>query len=126
MRIPAAIAFLVLLGTAPSALAADSVQPVVVSSIGPTPMRLRVSAGVVGPCSSPSNTPLFDGTIGPGQQIVLGASENCVCVEHTYGDFPDANWSEPQIACHVMVCTGRTCRPNPDPAIRVTVSSNVR
>ena len=126
MRIPAAIAFLVLSGSASCALAADSVQPVVVTSVGPKAMRLRVAAGVVGPCTSPSNTPLFDGTIGPGQQIVLGTSENCVCVEHTFGDFPDANWSESQIACHVMSCIGRRCRPNPDPAIQISVSSDAR
>ncbi|HEX7670471.1 MAG TPA: hypothetical protein VF395_12840 [Polyangiaceae bacterium] len=125
MRIPPAVAFLAVLGAAPCALADDPVLPVVVSSVGPKAMRLRVAAGIVAPCSSPSNTPLFEGGIAPGQRVVLGTTGNCVCTEHTYGDFPDANWSEALIACHVMICTGRTCRPNPDPAIRVSVSSDV-
>jgi hypothetical protein len=123
MKFPGAMAFLVVLGAAPCALADDPLLPVIVTSVGPKAMRLRVASGVVGPCSSASNTPLFDGRIAPGQQVILGTTENCVCVEHTYDDFPDSNWSMGQIACHVMTCVGRTCRPNPDPAIRVTVSS---
>jgi hypothetical protein len=125
VRIPGAMAFVAVLGVAPWALADEPLRPVIVYSVGPKEMRVRVAAGVVGPCSSSSNTPLFDGQIASNQQVILETAENCVCVEHTYDDFPDSNWSEPLIACHVMICAGRTCRPNPDPTIRVTLSSAV-
>jgi hypothetical protein len=106
--------------------------PVLVRSIGPKAIRVRIAAftnGFVFPCSSTSNTELWEGPLEPGQQAGIRTPEGCVCVQHTYEDFPDINWSMGETACRPMVCIGwgraRYCWPSPDPTIRVTVSSTV-
>jgi hypothetical protein len=125
MKPLAAMALLVVLGVAPCALADDPVVPVIITSVGPKEMRLRVAAGVVGPCESLSNERLFDGTLAPGQRVVLQTAQGCVCIEHTYDDFPDANWAPTMFACRPVICAGRRCRPADDQTIRVTLSSAV-
>jgi hypothetical protein len=122
-----------LLVVAPAAFAADSpppAYPVIVYSAGPKWMRVRVADftnGFVYPCSSSMNKQLFDGALEPGQRVTMQTSATCVCVQHSYDDFPDLNWSMGQTACRPVVCwgfgKGRYCRPAPDPTIRVTIWS---
>jgi hypothetical protein len=126
----ATMAFVAVLGAAPCLLADGPAQPVVISSVGPKAMRVLVAgftAGFVFPCSSFSNTQLFEGKLEPGQQVARGTADSCICVAHTYDDFPDANWSMGQVACRPMICTrfgrAKRCWPNPDPTIRVAISS---
>ena len=76
MRIPAATTFLVVLGAAPCSLA-----------------DAGFTNGFVFPCSSSLNTPLFEGPLEPGQQVLLRTADSCVCIELTYDDFPDSNSS---------------------------------
>lgn len=133
MKPTTATAFLIVLGAAPCALADDPAVAVVITSVGPKEMRVRAAGftnGFVFPCSSSLNTQLFEGPVEPGQQVPLRTADGCVCIEHTYDDFPESNWSVGQVACsRRFLCVGgrgaRRCWPNPDPAIRVTLSSAV-
>lgn len=106
----------------------DAPRPVIVRSVGPKAMRARVAVGSVFPCSSSSNTQLFDGPLAPGQEIALTTAADCVCVEHTFDDFPEKNWSSSETFCRPVVCTGggrtRVCHPAPDPTLRVDLASN--
>lgn len=128
MKLVAIPAVVIVLGAAAWAFAGDAPEPVVVTSTGPKAMRARVAVGTVLPCSSPSNTILFDGPLAPGQVATLQTDASCVCVEHTFDDFPDKNWSAPETVCRPTVCTGagrsHACRPAADPTIRVSLSSS--
>jgi hypothetical protein len=116
-----------LLVVAPAAFAADAPpprRPVIVFSIGPKWMRVRVAAftnGFVYPCSSTLNTQLFEGALEPGQWVAMWSPAECVCVQHSYGDFPDLNWSPSQGYCRSVGCRGRWC--SPDELIRIIISS---
>ncbi len=110
------------------AFAGDRPQPVVVSALGPKGVELRVATGNVLPCTSSSNTLLYAGPLAAGQELRLETPADCICVEHTFDDFPDKNWSAPETVCRPVVCTGagrtRACRPAADATIRVSVASN--
>ena len=130
----AALAVAAIVTMAPHALATDQLpaQPVVVHSVGPKALRVRIAAfttGFVFPCSSSSNTQLFEGSLEPGGEARVSTPAGCVCVQHTYDDFPESNWSMGLSACRPLICEGytraRRCRLNPDPTIRVSVSSKV-
>ena len=119
------------LAVASGALAADTPpQPVIVKSIGPKAMRVRIAAfksNFVYPCSSPDNIQIFEGPVEPGASVRVETAAGCVCVAHTFDDSPDLNWSMGQSECRPQLCLGRgrakRCWPNPDPTIRVTLSS---
>ena len=44
---------------------------------------------------------LFDGAFETGQWVTIQTSATCVCVEHTYDNFPNLNWWERR---HVARC----------------------
>src|SRR5690349_13258480 len=88
-----------LLVVAPAAFAADApppAYPIIVYSAGPKWMRVRVSEftnGFVYPCTSSMNTLLFEGALEPGQWVTIRTPARVVCVQHTYDNFPDLEWS---------------------------------
>jgi hypothetical protein len=94
--------------------------PVVVYSVGPQRIRVRVATGHVMPCSSSSNQLLFEGPLEPGQSVLVQTPETPICVEHTFGAFPDTDWSR---STWWPPC-GRKGGCAPPPVIRVVVSSN--
>jgi len=95
--------------------------PVIVTSVGPQRLRVRVAAGYVQPCSSSSNRMLFEGPLEPGESVSLGTPSLPICVEHTYGAFPDTDWSVGAFFPNGR-CGRGPCRP--PPVVRVFVSSN--
>lgn len=117
-----------LLATVVAALALQSegradpaTWPVVIYSVGPQHLRVRVASGPGVPCSASVNQQLFDGTMEPGQALLLATPGMPVCVEHTYGAFPDTEWSPAE--WWPVACRGRgPCRF--PPVIRVVVSSD--
>lgn len=89
-------------------------------------MRVRVAEftnGFVYPCTSSMNTLLFEGALAPGQWVTIMTPARVVCVQHTYDNFPDLEWSMGQVAERPVVCrrSGRAkyCWPAPDQTIRV-------
>jgi hypothetical protein len=74
-------------------------------------MRVRISAftnGFVYPCASPENTQLFEGPIEPNQAARVATPAACVCIDHTFDDFPDSDWSTAQTFCRQLwMCAGR-------------------
>ena len=113
---------------APRAVAADPKAGVIVTSVGPSTLRLRVAEGNVQPCSSSSNKQLYDGMLESGKQLELKTTQMCVCVEHTHGTFSRTDWGPPVTWCRPRVCdaTRTQCRGTDDPTIRVTVTSAER
>ena len=106
----------------PTAARADSTtRPVVIYSAGPQRIRVRVAIGQALPCSSSSNQLLFDGPIEPGQSVQTETPQVPVCVEHTYGDFPDTEWSRGE--WWPFHCGSKAGCQLP-PVVRVVVSSN--
>jgi len=101
--------------------AEDPMWPVVVASVGPQRLRVRVAAGYVQPCSSSSNRMLFEGPLEPGESVSLGTPSLPICVEHTHGAFPDTDWSVGAFFPNGR-CGRGPCRP--PPVVRVVVSSN--
>src|SRR5436190_20062902 len=79
----------------PAALRADSVtmRPVYIYSVGPQRIRIRVAIGNALPCSSSLNQVLLEGPLEPHQWAVTESPQLPVCFEHTYGAFPDTDWS---------------------------------
>jgi hypothetical protein len=115
------------LALAPHALANGPPLPVLVYSIGPEAVRVRVAAGAVLPCSSSSNTELFEGPIEPGQLLTITTPASVVCIQQTYEGFPDTDWSIGRVIQRPAFCTPTGClRRRPirgDQAIRVELSS---
>lgn len=130
MRCNAAIAALAAVASlvvTSASVGADDGMPVVVKSLGPKSMRVRISAGQTLPCDSSANDKIFEGKLDPGWSITVYTASLSVCVEHTYHDFPDVHWSQGDIEWRPMICTWygkyKHCVPAPDPTIRVNVDS---
>ena len=93
----------------------------VVYSVGPQPIRLVIAIGNSLPCRSSSNETLFEGSIESGQAVLTETRQVPICVEHTYGSFPDTDWS--QGVWLPPGCGSKSgCRL--PPVIRAVVSSN--
>ena len=106
----------------PAGVRADPpTRPVVISSVGPQRIRIRVAIGQSLPCSSSSNQVLFEGPMEPDQSVLIQSPELPVCVEHTHGAFPDTEWSPGQ--WWPPHCPGKGPCQLP-PLVRVVVSSN--
>ena len=76
--------------------AEDPTWPVVVHSVGPKHIRLRIAIGAGLPCSSSINRILYEGPIEPEETVLLRAPVVPICVEHTYGTFPETQWAPAQ------------------------------
>jgi hypothetical protein len=104
--------------------------PVEVTILGPDPVRVRVAAGVAMPCDSSDDHSLIAGRFKPGQTIrAVAVGGGCVCFQHTYAPFSDADWSMPTLICtrcrynydeRVWFCPPSS----PDPTIRINVASS--
>jgi hypothetical protein len=110
---------------ASTAIAADPLLPVLVTSRADKTMKVRVYAGQARPCDSSSNVRIVDTAISPGQRIEASSPAFCVCVQQTTTDWPSSEWTMPQTMCRPLACTGwgkfRRCTPSGDPTIRVGV-----
>jgi hypothetical protein len=103
---------------------AQSSTPVVVQLLGPRSVLVEVAAGVVQPCDSISNRQLYRAKMAPGDTVTLQSPTTCICWRQTYDNFPDANWSRSRTKCMTgTVCQGRHCVRDPDPVLRLSLSS---
>jgi hypothetical protein len=100
---------------------ADVPLPVTVRVVGQGAIRMRVAEGHAAPCDASSNQMRFDGWIDAGSSAVFVADSDCVCVEHTYGAFREAQWSIARVACRAI--PWRSHR-RPDNAITIEVSTD--
>jgi len=93
---------------------------------GPKTIRVRVAAGNVQPCDSGSNRILYDDTLKPNATLDFMVSAGCICVEQTYDDFPDTDWSQSHLECRPQKCEGSppVCYPDATGLIDVTVYSS--
>ncbi|GAC1394708.1 MAG: hypothetical protein NVSMB47_04050 [Polyangiales bacterium] len=118
----------VLTGGPSVALGKDAGLPIVIRNVGPKRLRVRVASGNVAPCDSLADESIFSDTLKPGAVVerALTVGE-CVCVEQTYEPFPDVGWGQARFQCRPVICHGsgkaRLCRPDPDPTIRIDLSS---
>ncbi len=107
--------------------AADGVTPIVVTMLGPGPVRIRVAQGSTFPCDSGDDHRLVDAKYQPGEVVRTTTPERCVCVQQTYQPFSDVDWGASSMVCRPQICTrpgkGQTCVPAPDPTIRLQIRS---
>ncbi|HLZ09784.1 MAG TPA: hypothetical protein VKT80_14435 [Chloroflexota bacterium] len=97
---------------------------VLVGLAGPRSIRVEIAAGIVNPCDSSWNVPLYRGWLNPGDVIALQSPKSCICWRQTYDNFPDANWSTSRITCKTGVtCRNKTCTVDPDPVLRLYLVS---
>jgi len=77
---------------------AEPLAPIYVTVVGQGAVRVLLAAGVVAPCDSSDNEPVYDGWLAPGRYRFYLASRS-VCMQHTFGEFRDAGgaWSTPAI-----------------------------
>lgn len=98
---------------------------VVARLAGPRSCLVEVAAGVVNPCDSPWNVPLYRGKMNPGDVITLQSPSACICWRQTYDNFPEANWSTSRTVCKTgLICRNRVCSPDPDPVVRLNLVSS--
>jgi hypothetical protein len=111
----------------PGSSRAEVGRPVFVTSNGPKTVKIRVAAGVVMPCDSMSNEKVYAGPIEANQKLALSTPAECVCVEHTYDDFPVVGWGAAFVVCRRQICVGprwhRQCRPDPKAVINIEIQS---
>ena len=126
-HLAAALALVTITTLAPSIHSDDSASRVVVKSIGPRAVRIRIAAGTVFPCDSLANDRLYEGKPDIGASVTLASAAECVCIEHTLEPFVDIGWSPPRVQCRPQICTGygkaRRCKADPDQTIRIEVRS---
>ena len=97
---------------------------VVITMKGPRAVIVEVASGTTKPCDSSEDRLLFKGTMQAGQSVTLQSPTSCVCWRQTYDNFPQGNWSAPEIICKTgTICRLRRCVPDPDPVIRLNLSS---
>jgi hypothetical protein len=97
---------------------------IVANLAGPRSVRVEIAAGVVNPCDSSWNVPLYRGKMNPGDVIFLQSPASCICWRQTYDNFPDTNWSTSRITCKTGVtCRHKTCTIYPDPILRLYLVS---
>ena len=83
---------------------ADTRTPAYVWVVGKGTVRVRVAdtpAMQCGECSDSWNQTLFDGRMKAGQAMWLWSTHLCVCVQHTYGSFREAEWSPSVVLCPI-------------------------
>lgn len=94
--------------------------PIVLRNKANGGVRVRVAAGIVAPCDSSSDTPMYSAKLEPGAVVNLALWDGeCICVEHTQPPFTEVDWMSGRIFCMPKVCWHRQCRPASDPTIRV-------
>lgn len=91
---PAAAASLALVAVEPDSAASTSYR-VEVTVVGQGAIRVRIAQGHVTPCESLENRPIFTEWLAPGPPRIFSITDDCICIEHTYGSFREAQWSLP-------------------------------
>jgi hypothetical protein len=102
-------------------LNANEPTPVVVTMGGSAELRVQITAGLTVPCDSDTNRPVFDGRMKPGDTLSTTIAGECICVRHTTAAFRETGWTTPALLCRRRICRGRTCKPAPDPTIRLSL-----
>jgi hypothetical protein len=74
------------------------IYPIYVTLVGQGAVRVRLTAGVVAPCDSSDDAPVYDGWLAPGRYRFFVTTRS-VCMQHTWGAFRDdgGDWSTPAI-----------------------------
>jgi hypothetical protein len=90
--LPAVATFVALCMGQPDTAASEPYR-VEVNVVGTGSIRVRISEGHVIPCESLENRPVLTEWMAPGAPRVFFVSDDCICVEHTYGSFREAEWS---------------------------------
>jgi hypothetical protein len=62
--------------------AATEIVPIVVTMLGPSTVRIRVSEGTVLPCDSADDRMLIEGQFAAGEVLRATTLSRCVCVQH--------------------------------------------
>jgi hypothetical protein len=57
----------------------------------------------------------------PGDTLRTTVAGECICVRNTTAAFRETGWTTPGLLCSRRICRGRTCKPAPDPTIRLTL-----
>lgn len=99
-------------------------NPFVVRLHGDKRVRVQIAEGTSLPCDASGNRPVTERWIAPGEEIRGSIGGDCLCFRQTFANFPNANWSTPQLACVPRRCRRSACRPLPDPTIRVHLASS--
>lgn len=98
-------------------------SPLTVSLAGTEKIGVRIAAGTTGPCTSSSNTMVFDGVLEPDQPRTLNTNAYCVCVEQTHAPFLSTGWTPSSIVCRSMKCIGKYCQMDPNAPFEITLAS---
>jgi hypothetical protein len=85
------------------------VAPLTITNIGTEKLSVRAAAGTTGPCDASVNTPLFKGTLSPGETRTILTDAPCVCFEQTYAPFLSSGWTPPTIRCRPSACLSKYC-----------------
>jgi hypothetical protein len=106
------------------ALGQSVVMPVVVTLQGPKAVQVLVSTGSIYPCDASENKILLKAWMGAGQSVQLYSNVGCVCLQHTYDDFPGVDWSLPRTFCRRGCERRRPCTVDPNQTISIAIQSN--
>ncbi len=102
--------------------------PVIVTSLGPDAVRVRVASGRTMPCDSSSNRMVIDARLDAGQAVRATSNRGCVCFQQTYAPLADSDWSTPQRVCSPCAYNPATrvwvCPPQREPTIAIQVASS--
>ncbi len=79
-----------------SEVRAEPLAPIYVTVVGQGAVRVRLTGGVVAPCDSADDAPVYEGWLEPGRYRFYSPSRS-VCMQHTWGESRDGEWSTPAI-----------------------------
>jgi hypothetical protein len=100
-------------------------MPVLVTIDARKPVQVLVATGPTLPCDASENRPLVKGWMQPNQSARAMSTTGCVCVQHTYDDFPDVNWSTAQMVCRRGCPKGVRCTPDPNQTLWIPIRATV-
>jgi hypothetical protein len=103
--------------------------PVLVTLLGPDPVRVRIATGRDLPCDASRNKLLIDGRFPAGSVLRASAlGMGCVCFQQTYAPFANTDWSTAQWVCSACGHNSATgvwvCPPGREPTIAFQVKSS--
>ena len=106
------------------ALGQSVVMSVLVTQQGPKAVQVLVATGSAYPCDASENKILVKAWMQAGQSVQLYSNVGCVCLQHTYDDFPGVNWSLPRTFCRRGCERRRPCTVDPNQIISIAIQSS--
>jgi hypothetical protein len=107
---------------------ADGGFAVMVTSYGPRPILVEVSAGVVAPCDGSGDVRLYRGPLLPNTAALMRSPLPVICFRQTFGGFPSVDWSQSTFYETPRICSGqgraRRCRLDSNASIQIVVRSD--